>query len=564
MKGKKVFYLLVILLSTALALVAQQGQTADAIQKELTTAVGRRKVELINELLAINERRYTEELAAYAEQAADLAIDLNYPAGAYPAAIYLSNFFLKQYKRSKARKYTDLAIEVAVELGDKNKELEARKLSLAFFKTTRRKAKIEEAQLKYDRLKNELLFKEKEKKLDLVQQNIDSTEQALDMAIEQRDEIMSEKEYVELRLSMTEEERAAIKAKADRLSKEKILLKYEQEKLKNEKLEKDEEIKLKERELERQNEELQRQRLINIIMGGGFVAIIIIGFLIYRDIRKRRKEAAIKARLEKQIMRQEKLATLGQLSAGIAHEIKNPLNFINNFAEGSGYLTDELIEVLEEGKANAQTDYELLEELTGELKQNAIDIVHHGKRVDRIVKSMMDHTRAGQGNLLPTNINELAGDHIDLAYQSYRAGQKDFNCDIQKKLDRSLPLIPVIPQDLSRVLINIVNNACDAMQEKLLAQGPTYQPALFISTYNVNGGAEIRIKDNGPGIPEAIREKIFDPFFTTKPTGLGNTGLGLSISHEIIVKAHNGQIDIDSIPGESTEFIIFLPAKVIS
>ena len=272
-------------------------------------------------------------------------------------------------------------------------------------------------------------------------------------------------------------------------------------------------------------------------------------------------EAEEKERLQRQIMVQEKMASLGQLTAGIAHEIKNPLNFVNNFAEGSTDLTTELVEALDENKqALGKEQYDLIEEIVGELKQNALDIVHHGKRADQIVKSMMEHARGDKGLPQIIDINQLLEDNINLAYHGYKALNPSFNLDIQKKLDASIPQTEVIPQDLNRVFLNIFNNACYAVNQKLKEE-KGFVPELNISTKKEKDQIEIRIRDNGNGIPVKIKDQIFNPFFTTKPTGEGNTGLGLSISYDIIVQGHGGNIELDSQVGAYTEFIIHLPVK---
>jgi signal transduction histidine kinase len=261
-----------------------------------------------------------------------------------------------------------------------------------------------------------------------------------------------------------------------------------------------------------------------------------------------------------QLFVQEKLASLGQLTAGIAHEIKNPLNFVNNFAEGSIELAEELVEMLDKQKNQlSEEDFDRLFEIVNDLKQNAVDILDNGKRADRIVRSMMDHARGEKGERRMTAINRLIDENINLAYHGYRAIDPSFNVIIQKEYGDSLLPIEVVQQDIGRVLLNILNNACYAVQEKQKIINENYSGKISISTRSVNKELEIRIRDNGPGIPNKIREKIFSPFFTTKPTGEGNTGLGLSISYDIIVHQHNGKLNVESKPGEFTEFIITLP-----
>lgn len=276
----------------------------------------------------------------------------------------------------------------------------------------------------------------------------------------------------------------------------------------------------------------------------------------------------LKATQEK-IIAQEKLASLGALTAGIAHEIKNPLNFVNNFAELSVELTTEILEEISNHQ-DKFTPEELayLEEVLDDLAQNVQKIYDHGQRADNIVKGMLMHSRGQAGERRITNINALLSEYVTLAYHGMRAKDSDFNITIQEKYDPNLPPIHVVPQNLSRVFLNLVNNACYAAYEKqkqLATQAgnsppPTseFVPILTVSTQDLGKQIEIKIRDNGTGIPPDLVEKVFNPFFTTKPTGEG-TGLGLSISHDIIVQEHQGEIKINTQLGEYTEFIITLP-----
>ncbi len=266
-----------------------------------------------------------------------------------------------------------------------------------------------------------------------------------------------------------------------------------------------------------------------------------------------------------QLIVQEKLASLGALTAGIAHEIKNPLNFVNNFAALSVELTDELQDELQRHREVLPADtHDYLGELLADLRQNASKIREHGQRADSIVRSMLLHSRGEGGQWQPTDLNALLAEYISLAYHGMRAQDAAFNLTIETDYDASLGLVNVVPQDLSRVFLNLLNNACQAIHEKQLAVGETYVPVLTVRTRALltDSGAqvEIRVRDNGPGIPPDVREKIFHPFFTTKPPGKG-TGLGLSISYEIVVQEHNGTLSVASQPGEFTEFIITLPRE---
>lgn len=260
-----------------------------------------------------------------------------------------------------------------------------------------------------------------------------------------------------------------------------------------------------------------------------------------------------------QLIQSEKMASLGELTAGIAHEIQNPLNFVNNFSEVNKELLLEMKEEIEKG------NIEEVKAIADDVIQNQEKINHHGKRADAIVKGMLQHSRSSSGQKEPTNINELADEYLRLAYHGLRAKDKTFNATLKTDYDESIGDIDVIPQDIGRVILNLITNAFYAVTEKKQQQEimpdklVNYEPTVAVSTKNVNGKAEIVIKDNGNGIPPHILDKIFQPFFTTKPTGQG-TGLGLSLSYDII-KAHGGEIKVDTKENEFTAFTILLPLK---
>lgn len=255
---------------------------------------------------------------------------------------------------------------------------------------------------------------------------------------------------------------------------------------------------------------------------------------------------------QNKLVTQEKLASLGALTAGIAHEIKNPLNFINNFSD----LSAELLEELKEEFKNNNTEEVLT--IANDLKQNLEKINQHGKRADSIVKSMLLHSRGNSGEKTLTDINDLLDQYVALAYHGLRAQNKSFNVKIEKDFDSSLDRVNVVPQDIGRVFLNIINNACYAAYDKKKKSSEEFSPILKVSTRSANGNAEIVIADNGNGIPEEIVDKIFQPFFTTKPTGEG-TGLGLSLSYDIVVKIHGGELKVNTKLGNGSEFIIQLP-----
>ena len=254
-----------------------------------------------------------------------------------------------------------------------------------------------------------------------------------------------------------------------------------------------------------------------------------------------------------QLIHSEKMASLGELTAGIAHEIKNPLNFVNNFSEMSGELLDEMKEELQ--NKNEEEVIELIENL----KQNLDRINQHGKRADSIVKGMLLHSRGTSGEKTLTDINDLLDQYVNLAFHGMRAQNKEFNITIEKDYDETLEKINVVPQDISRVFLNIINNAYyAAYDKKKKSSDNNFSPTLRVSTKNLDGKVEIRISDNGNGIPADILDKIFQPFFTTKPSGEG-TGLGLSLSYDIVTKVHGGELKVESEEGRYTEFIIEIP-----
>ncbi|MEP7110617.1 MAG: ATP-binding protein [Ferruginibacter sp.] len=251
------------------------------------------------------------------------------------------------------------------------------------------------------------------------------------------------------------------------------------------------------------------------------------------------------------LIQSEKLASLGELTAGIAHEIQNPLNFVNNFSE----LNAELIKELRTEVINGNLDE--VNAITKDIESNSEKINLHGKRAEAIVKGMLQHSRVSSGQKEPTEINKLADEYLRLAYHGLRAKDKSFNATITTDFDESIERVNMIPQDIGRVLLNLYNNAFYAVSEKKKQQPEGYQPTVSVRTKHLDDNLEIRVQDNGNGIPQKVVEKIFQPFFTTKPTGQG-TGLGLSLSYDI-VKAHGGEIKVETKEGEFTEFVILLP-----
>ena len=266
---------------------------------------------------------------------------------------------------------------------------------------------------------------------------------------------------------------------------------------------------------------------------------------------------------QNQLIQKEKLASLGELTAGIAHEIQNPLNFVNNFSELSVDLAKDLKQEIE----RPDQDKEYITELLTDLSSNQAKINHHGKRASSIVSGMLEHSRSSTGERVMTDLNKLADEYLRLSYHGMRAKNSSFNADYELIADESLPLINVVPQDIGRVLLNLINNAFYAVHQRnnvetlhATSLPATYQPTVIVSTQHINNQIIIRVKDNGNGIPADILPKIFQPFFTTKPAGEG-TGLGLSLSYDIVTKGHNGTIEVESIEGEGTTFTVKLPFK---
>jgi two-component system, NtrC family, sensor kinase len=313
---------------------------------------------------------------------------------------------------------------------------------------------------------------------------------------------------------------------------------------------------------------VRRQQLFTILaLGIVVLAVVIIAFIQFRNNKHKQKANLLLERQKQkvegalsdlkstqaQLIQSEKMASLGELTAGIAHEIQNPLNFVNNFSEVNTELIDEAGFAINKGKLNEA------KELLKSLRDNQVKINQHGKRADAIVKGMLQHSRSTAGQKEPTDINALADEYLRLSYHGQRAKDNSFNATMNTDFDSSIGKINIIPQDIGRVLLNLYNNAFYAVNEKSKEQIERYDPTVSVSTKKADNKITISVKDNGNGIPQKVVEKIFQPFFTTKPTGQG-TGLGLSLSYDII-KANGGQIKVETKDGEGSEFIIELPLK---
>jgi signal transduction histidine kinase len=318
-----------------------------------------------------------------------------------------------------------------------------------------------------------------------------------------------------------------------------------------------------------QEQERLRNKIKYTALLAGLGVLFVIGIILYRNNhlkqsankKLQQQKQQIETTLQdlkdtqKQLIQSEKMASLGELTAGIAHEIQNPLNFVNNFSEVSKELLLEMKDEIDKGNINEA------KLLADDLIDNQEKINHHGKRADAIVKGMLQHSRKGSDKKEPTDINALADEYLRLSYHGLRAKDKSFNATLKTDFDESIGKINIIPQDIGRVILNLLTNAFYAVHEKQKAcqaepveANPPYEPMVLVSTKKINNKVEIKVSDNGNGIPQKVLDKIFQPFFTTKPTGQG-TGLGLSLSYDII-KAHGGEIKVQTKEGEGAEFII--------
>lgn len=321
-------------------------------------------------------------------------------------------------------------------------------------------------------------------------------------------------------------------------------------------------------ELEQERKDYRARVQIYLLLGGLAVVLLFAGFMLRNNKQKQKanlqlqqQKKELEATLEqlsstqKQLVHAEKMASLGELTAGIAHEIQNPLNFVNNFSDLNKELAEELKQELATG------NWQQAAEIADDIIANEEKINHHGKRADGIVKGMLQHSRSSSGQKEPADLNALCDEYLRLAYHGLRAKDKSFNATFRADLDPALGPVSVLPQDLGRVILNLINNAFYAVNERKKKEPDGYEPEVRVTTKKTGNAVEIRISDNGTGIPKSVIDKIFQPFFTTKPTGEG-TGLGLSLSYDIVTKGHGGTLQVASEEGRFTEFIIQLPAEI--
>jgi len=311
-------------------------------------------------------------------------------------------------------------------------------------------------------------------------------------------------------------------------------------------------------ELAKEKEDMQnRNRTYFLLTGLG--VFLLLAIILYRNNRSKQKaNQLLQSTLDNlkstqaQLIQSEKMASLGELTAGIAHEIQNPLNFVNNFSDLSLELMGEMNAEMQKGNADdART-------ISENVKENLEKILHHGRRADAIVKGMLQHSRTGSGQKESIDLNELADEYFRLAFHGQRAKDKSFNANFKTDFEKGLGLVDLNPQDIGRVLVNLINNAFFSVNEKKKLNIPGYEPTVTVSTKRRKGSIVLTVSDNGIGVPQKLRDKIFQPFFTTKPTGQG-TGLGLSLSYDI-VKAHGGEIRLENNKDGGASFVIELPA----
>jgi signal transduction histidine kinase len=301
--------------------------------------------------------------------------------------------------------------------------------------------------------------------------------------------------------------------------------------------------------------EAKRTRNLQYTAIGAFLVIAV--FLFWNNRQKQKSKTKIEKAFaelkntQAQLIQSEKMASLGELTAGIAHEIQNPLNFVNNFSEVNSELIAEMKQEIDKG--NLQE----VKVIADSIDENEQKIISHGKRADAIVKGMLQHSRSSNGLKKPTDINGLCDEYLRLAYHGLRAKEKTFNAETKTDFDHAIEKINIVPQDIGRVILNLINNAFYAVSEKQRQNLNGYGPRVTVSTKTLNDKIEIKVIDNGSGISKNIVDKIFQPFFTTKPTGQG-TGLGLSLAYDII-KAHGGDINVKTKEGEGSEFVVQLP-----
>jgi signal transduction histidine kinase len=532
-----------------------QGTSISELETQLNDATQTERVDILNQLSSLYTNKDYDQGAQYAEEAYDLSERLDYSAGFVKSAYYLGIYNRDKRKYSRATRYTERGIEKARSLKDRKAELKGYAILKTIHMVARNPKRLEEAEKAYEQLSVQIKAESMSEELQDLQIEYETKEEALRESETEIREIRDE-------LDLTIEEKLLKDKELALLEKQKAEVELLAERLENRTIRDSLAISQKEKELLQAQNELRQKQFVITLSVIGLIAAGVIVFILLLYYRLKRKTAEEKIKTQRQLLMQEKLATLGQLTAGIAHEIKNPLNFVTNFARVSADLSEELEETLEDNKSRLETEeYDLIQEVVHDLKENSKAIAQNGQRADRIVQSMMDHARGESGKRQAMDVNHLLRENFNLSYQGFKGMAQGYYVELEEDLQPKLPVLKVIPQDFSRVLLNIFNNAHYALDEKRKESGDSFVPKIKVSTRSKGKEVIIKIRDNGPGIPEEIKKQIFNPFFTTKPTGQGNTGLGLSISHDIIVQVHEGKLEVYTEPGEFTEFVIILPTS---
>jgi len=524
---------------------ASFSQTADISSLKKALENQPQDTQRVDLLLQLGEQLLptkANEAQEYAEEALKLAEELEYRDGIGRAQLLEGKAHLRQDQLARAENHLERALPWAEQYGDITTQADLYRHLSEVYQKRNKSRQMQIYRQKYITIQEQQANQANQEKIATLADQFSAQKDSVSLA---RLRAIQAQSVADSALGViSQQEAVLLRQNLDLANLEREAAQIEQEKLQTQLA------------LEREQQRLakQRQQLFIVITSAIILLLLVAGgWLIYQN--KQARKMAQRERLEAERLR--------LLTAGIAHEIKNPLNFVNNFAEGSSEISEELEEALEENEKKLDAEqYSLLKELTEELKQNSIDIKKNGLRVNEIVRSMIEYADGSKGKRQPTALNDLLQETVQRAYRGYRARHPDFNLKIEENYDSSLKPVAIVPQDIGRVFLNLFNNACDALQQKQREE-PEFNPKIQVSTMAQNGQAVVRIRDNGTGIPPEVRDKIFTPFFTTKPTGTGNTGLGLSISYEIIVKDHDGKLDVQSEPGKFTEFTIALPAKPI-
>ncbi len=556
-------YLIVLLLAGIVFLPAvgqQFPSKVDQLKANLQQLEGVGKVNALLQLAEELRMSAPKEARDYGQDARKLSDKINFTLGIMNSNYFLGELDKEERRYRKAANRLEESVAAARKLKDEDELLRCLILLKKIYILDKRQRKWVEVEKEIQDIRQRVDLEEKTELLADLEEDYDKKIRELSFTRGQRSRLAREKAEVEDELAETTEEKLRQEAELALLAQEKAELELATSQLEKEAAMAALDVVEKENALLQSNAKLKRQQFWQVVLSLGLLSSIAIIFLLVRYQRLKKQNAEERLQTQRQLLMQEKMATLGQLTAGIAHEIKNPLNFVNNFAEGSLELSEELAETLQQEKENIDAEnYDLSLEIVQDLKANASDILENGKRADRIVHSMMEHARGGDGQPQLTEVNKLVADNLNLAYHGYRANSPSFQLEMVTDLDENLPAITLIPQDLSRVLLNIINNACYALNEKQQQKIEGYRSKLTVKTTKEGEELVIRITDNGPGIPENIRGKIFNHFFTTKPTGEGNAGLGLSICYEIVVQNLGGKLEVESEQGKFTTFTIRLP-----